>query len=145
MPSKKAKMIRCLWTTKPHPCREGQLERFTNLTDEEKPAPPSVVKPEGKPAKKPVRKNFFLRPRSDGVPDILDEVQEHGGIRAPGPNAGGEYDGYNEAMTGAAALLRRSQGSGLHIDDMVAQVQKNFPRIQSADDLKDPPKPHLIS
>ena len=100
--------------------------------EKSQPTPPPSLS--SKPAQAPVRKNFFIRPRSDGVPDILDEVQEHGGIRAPGKTAGGEYDGYKEAMTGAAALLRRSNG-GLAVDDMVAQVQKNFPRIKTPDDL----------
>jgi hypothetical protein len=84
-----------------------------------------------------VRKTFYIRPRSDGVHDILDEVQTQGGLKSPATNdVGGEYDGYKEAMTGPAALLRRRNG-GLRPDDMVEAVQANFPRIKSADDLYD--------
>ena len=82
-----------------------------------------------------VRKTFYIRPRSDGIHDILDEVQTQGGLKSPATNdVGGEYDGYKEAMTGPAALLRR-RNDGLRPDDMVEAVQANFPRIKSADDL----------
>ena len=83
------------------------------------------------------RRGVFLVPaRSDGVHDILDEVQIHGGLAVPDEAAGGEYDSYQETLRGTAALLRRRSG-GLTPDKMVENVQEQFPRIKSPDDLYD--------
>jgi hypothetical protein len=98
-------------------------------------APVQPVSSEVAPEQPKVRKSFYIRPRSDGIHDILDEIQLQGGLKSPATtDVGGEYDGYKEAMTGPAALLRRRNG-GLRPDDMVEAVKDNFPRIQSADDL----------
>lgn len=57
--------------------------------------------------------------RADGVPDILNAIQDAaGGIRPPSKvsGAGGEYDGWDEIMSkGAARLLR---GGGPDIDEL---------------------------
>ncbi len=68
-----------------------------------------------------VRKSFFLRPRADGVPDILDAIQFLGGIRSPTASkfAGqGDYDGFREAFTGPARVLIRRSG-GMRPDELV--------------------------
>lgn len=65
-----------------------------------------------------IRKSFYLRPRRDGVPDILDAIQELGGIAAPSQSrhaSKGDYDGFREAFSGLARLLIRSSG-GLQPD-----------------------------
>jgi hypothetical protein len=112
----------------------SQKEWVTFAREGLKPTPSAVVG-KGETTGKVARKNFFIRPRSYGIHDILDEVQEHGGIRSPEKgDVGGEYDGHKEAMVGTAALLRRS-GRGLRPDIMVQAVQKNFPHIKNADDL----------
>lgn len=83
--------------------------------------------------------SIFIRPRSDGVPDILDAVQELGGLRPPGENAGGEYDGFRETMKGTARLLVNT--SAKHTPDTIIHELHdlgegtNFKRIQSPDDL----------
>lgn len=112
----------------------GQTADGRFFTEQRPKQPIPAAKPVGA-VKVPVRKNFFIRPRSDGIHDIIDEVQIHGGIRSPSKGeTGGEYDGHAEAMKGTAALLRRAN-SGLRPDDMINSVQKAFPRIQTADDL----------
>lgn len=86
------------------------------------------------------KKTFFLRPRSDGVPDILDGIQELGGIRPPGPDAGGEYDGYREAMTGPARVLiskTAAHGPDTIIDELKAIDTPGANRIETPDDLWD--------
>ena len=95
---------------------------------------PSEAKPANS-AKPTARKGFWIRPRSDGIHDILDEIQQQGGIRSPeATDNGGEYDGFKESMKGQAGLLRR-RGSGLRPDVLVERVKEAFPRIQTPDDL----------
>jgi hypothetical protein len=97
------------------------------LENPQKPRPPSGGK-----------NPFWLRSRSDGVPDILDSIQELGGIRPPGPNAGGEYDGFREAMTGPARMLIR-KGAAHAPDTIIGELQAigapGANRIQTTDDL----------
>jgi vacuolar-type H+-ATPase subunit E/Vma4 len=83
-----------------------------------------------------VKSAFYVRPRSDGVPDILDDIQELGGIKPPGPGAGGEYDGYSEAMVGPAKMLRKNTGQP--VDRLIGDLQeRGYHRIQNADDVWD--------
>ena len=100
------------------------------------PAVPEAGQPTAPVQPKPaLRKGFRIQPRSDGIADVLDAIQEEGGIRSPGPeDTGGEYDGHKEVMVGTAALLRR-RGSGLTPDKMIKAIQAEFPRIQTPKDL----------
>ena len=90
-----------------------------------------LPRPHGKPS-------FYIRPRSDGVPDILDAIQELGGIRAPGKRAGGEYDGYREAMQGMARMLVTRKSTASSIDQIIPQLQDmGFPRMETPDHVWD--------
>lgn len=83
---------------------------------------------------------FFLRARSDGVPDILDSIQELGGIKPPGEYSGGEYDGYREAMVGPARTLINKgakHGPDTIIDELKAIDAPGAQRLETADDLWD--------
>ena len=94
---------------------------------------------ESLPPPAPPGRRFALAPRKDGVPDILDAIQELGGIRPPGESVGGEYDGYKEAMVGPARLLR-NQNARHTPDTIIHELQDlgdgtNFKRIQTPDHL----------
>lgn len=89
------------------------------------------------PKKKP--SPFWIRPRSDGVPDILDDIQELGGLRKPSStDTGGEYDGFKEAMTGTARLLAKKNAT--HTPDTLLEELHGMGRhtgIETADQLYD--------
>lgn len=70
-------------------------------------------------------KRLYLHPRFDGVPDILDTIQDLGGIASPKESKfadKGDFDGFSEAMTGPARLLIRRGGSGLMPDLLVSAL-----------------------
>jgi hypothetical protein len=92
------------------------------------------AQPSGEKTPSP-RKLFYLRERSDGVPDILDDIQDLGGIKPPGESAGGEYDGYKEAMRGPAKLLAKN--AALHGPDTLIEElhSRGYQRINTPDDL----------
>ena len=97
---------------------------------EERPA--EALKP---PTNKGRKSGFFIRPRSDGIWDILDEISMQKGLRAKeGKDVGGEYDGYDSAIKGIARWVVR-KGSGLRPDVMVQNIQERFPQIKNVDDL----------
>lgn len=96
------------------------------------------------PAPRP-KPSFYLRARQDGVPDVLDAIQEIGGIAAPSQSAyagKGDYDGFREAFTGPARLLVRSRG-GLRPDALVEALTNpksgigQVFRLESTSDLYD--------
>lgn len=89
---------------------------------------------EGKVAGGVAKPGFYLRPRRDGVPDILDAIQELGGLRTPGAGAGGEYDGYADAVQGAAKVLRRSAG-GQRPDTLMQELENYGYKFESTDDF----------
>ena len=74
--------------------------------------------------------------RPDGVPDILDAIQEEGGIRPPGAHAGPEYDGYSEAMQGPARLLR-NQSSPHYVDGMMQALEARGFHFETPDHFWD--------
>jgi hypothetical protein len=87
-----------------------------------------------KPGRRPA-----VEPREDGVFDVLDAIQELGGIAAPSQSkfAGeGDYDGYDEAFAyGAARLLRRTAG-GLRPDELRDALANNYGfKLESVSDL----------
>ncbi len=87
---------------------------------------------------------MFLRPRH-GVPDILDAIQDLGGIASPSQSRHadkGDFDGFAEALTGPARLLIRRRG-GLMPDQLVNALTsqdistgQTF-RLESTSDLYD--------
>lgn len=91
------------------------------------------------------RGRFFLRARSDGVPDILDAIQDLGGIKSPAvarDAAKGDYDGFREAFRGEARLLIRRKG-GMAPDELVEHLTNEASgigqifRLESTSDLYD--------
>lgn len=89
------------------------------------PAPSAPTKPPAAGG----RRRATLGPRSDGQPDILDAIQQVGGIKAPGTQKGSaEYEGYAAAFNqGPAAVLR----GGIHRPDLLlgelrSQLGYNF-------------------
>jgi hypothetical protein len=133
-------------TTEPGAAAEtitGQNERVgseatAETTSAAEPMPAEGESPQRpRPASKP-KSGFFLRPRADGVPDILDSIQELGGIRPPGEYSGGEYDGFREAMVGPArVLIRRTakHAPDTLIDELKAIGAPGAERLHTADDL----------
>ena len=57
------------------------------------------------PPRKGGKRVIYIHPRDDGVRDILEAIQEFGGIRLPKEGSKGEYDGWEEARIGVARLL----------------------------------------
>jgi hypothetical protein len=97
--------LRQLFSTRPTGGRRPVRQRHPHSITTK---PPATFSP---PPKR--RSPFFLRTRRDGVPDILDAIQELGGIAAPSQSrfAGkGDFDGFREAFTGPARVLIRSKG-----------------------------------
>lgn len=82
------------------------------------------------------RRKATLGPRPDGIPDLLDAIQQLGGIRAPGSQAGtAEYDGYAAAFNqGPAAVLR----GGTNRPDLLLQALEEYGyRFESPDQMYD--------
>ena len=96
-----------------------------------------IARQRGREAANLPKPTLWIRPRSDGIRDILDAIQELGGIKPPGPNAGGEYDGYKEAMVGPARLLAKS--TGMEVDTLIKELQYTgeWKRIQTPDHVWD--------
>lgn len=105
----------------------GQLPDFA-------PEPPK--EPESPPAK-PGRR-LFIRKRPDRQTDILDDIQELGGLRPPDKSdKGGEYDAWKEAMQGTARLLI-NRSAKHRPDTIIPELQSlasGHQRIHNADDL----------
>lgn len=81
-------------------------------------------------------KRPHLGARPDGVPDVLDAINEEGGLRPPNESAGGEYDGWNEAMNSGPARMLRNTASRHGPDTMVQALQhRGFENINTPDDL----------
>lgn len=92
------------------------------------PVPETVAKPA--PRSRPK-----LGPRADGVGDVLDDIADLGGIKAPGSQKGtAEYDGYAAAFNegGPASALR---GGSNRPDLLLQQLQAKGYRYESIDDM----------
>jgi len=88
------------------------------------------------------RSPFVVRPRPDGIPDILDAIQELGGVSPPDAAV---YGNWKDAFTGPARMLLRKGGRSIDklVDDLSgkharageqAQQAQTF-RVQSPDDI----------
>ena len=104
------------------------------------PAPVEAVAAKSSGRAKP---SFWYRERSDGVPDIIDDIQTLGGIRTPGDIAGEEYDAYPDTRRVAPLLFRKN---AVHRPDTMIQELRSlggvgnfegssWKRIETADDL----------
>lgn len=49
---------------------------------------------------------------ADGEPDLLNFIQDHGGVPGPARDSGGEYDNFRETFTGIAQFLVNRFGRG---------------------------------
>lgn len=81
------------------------------------------------------RRRATLGPRSDGQPDILDAIQQLGGIKAPGTEKEtAEYEGYAAAFNqGPAAVLR---GGSLRPDILIGELSNVLGyQFENADQL----------
>lgn len=88
-------------------------------------------------AARPARR---VEPRADGIYDVLDAIQDLGGIAAPRQSqyaSAGDYDGYSESFgQGAARLLRRVTG-GLKPDDLRDNLGSMGFRFESTSEMYD--------
>lgn len=112
-------------------------------TQPQTPAPPALSTP-AKPVTPPVKRKspFVVRPRPDGVPDILDAIQEAGGM-APLDSA--VYGNWRDAFTGPARMLIRKGGraadklvddlSGRHAREGEQAQQAQTFRVEKVDDI----------
>jgi len=87
-----------------------------------------------KAAKKPNRSPFKVKPRSDGVPDILDAIQELGGIKPKSGSTGGEYDG-SGVMKGTARMLWNRLGRAPDVLLSNLKSTGEWSRLETVDDL----------
>jgi len=80
-------------------------------------------------------RGFGIAPLPDGSPDLLNAIDDAGGIRGPREGeTGGEYDGYAETFgAGLPRLLRNSNGQA--VDKLVAELNEQGYRFQSSDDF----------
>ena len=97
--------------------------------------PPAILRAHGIATKGKAFLNLAKFPEpKDGVPDLLNAIAELGGAPGPGRNAGGEYNGYNEAFSrGAARLLRRKASGG--IDTLLGELSETGYHFNSVDEL----------
>lgn len=101
---------------------------------------PRKVGPEG------VRKTLFIRPRSDGVYDIIDAIHDLGGAKPPSLSKfadKGEYDSWKETFnTGEARLLRNTK-TGRPPDELLDQLRDpenglgQIFKVESTMDIRD--------
>lgn len=49
---------------------------------------------------------------ADGNPDLINAIQDAGGVPAPSRQSGGEYDGFRDAFQGVARFLVNTNGRG---------------------------------
>ena len=101
---------------------------------------PELMGPKPAEAGTPNRNFQQVPAREDGVFDVLDAIQELGGIAAPSQSKfaeKGEYDGYGETFNnGLARYLRRSEG-GLKPDELRDSLANYGFKFESTSDLYD--------
>jgi len=98
---------------------EAQASEVTEQSGEQ-PIPETIVKTKRK------GRSFRLGSREDGVTDLLDQIQDNGGIAGPSTvkDPGGEYDGFKETFgAGPARVLVRKGGS--KVDQLIADLNES--------------------
>lgn len=97
----------------------------------ESPAVVPVVLP--LPTAKPKRKWGRFGSRSDGVVDIIDAIQDTGGVPRPGPRRGGEFDGFEEVFGGRLkSLVSKSVGGWDTYMQALVGVYPQFASLENA-------------
>ena len=76
----------------------------------------------------PKGKSFKMGPRADGIPDIIDAIQDLGGVPAREGRTGGEWDGHDETFKGSLRVLLRKQSAG--IDQWLAELGDVYPEYR---------------
>lgn len=133
-------------STPPETLASAVAERSGAETEVDKPTDVNAPDYEAKLAawkatQKPEPKGRSLRiaARPDGVVDVLDALQELGGMPAPPKGAtGGEWNGFKDAFgAGLARLLVRRKGydATAAMADVLAQLDEHGLHYESADDL----------
>lgn len=91
-------------------------------------SPAAVVKA------KPKGKSLGVGTLPNGESDLLNAIEELGGIAPAGPQAGGEYDGYAEVFNrGKARLLRRKGASS--VDQLMGELAEYGHTFGSPDEF----------
>jgi len=94
---------------------------------------PTQVEPEPQATK--TKASFKIPPRADGEWDVIDYVNELGGIRPPIDRSGGEYDGYAETMGQGVLRMLRNKG-GRPVDTLIGELNDSFgTKFESPDEL----------
>lgn len=92
-------------------------------------ADPVAVAPE----RKPKGRGFALSPLPDGSPDLLNAIEDLGGIRGPRDGArGGEYDGFGEVFNSGIPRLLRNRG-GQAVDQLIGELAEQGYRFDTPD------------
>ena len=78
-------------------------------------------------------KRLQFKPRPDGQVDIIDAIQDLGGVPKPGPERGGQFDGWEDAFRGPARVLvgKRQGGWDGFMQDLVATYPQ-FANLEGA-------------
>lgn len=113
----------------------AELETQPKTGDASNSTPTQMLSTVGRAVGRP--RNFKIQPRSDGQPDLLDDIASLGGIRTPGPHAGGEYDGYREAMQGPARMLATTRSSASRIDVLMQALNDMGYNFETPDQVWD--------
>jgi hypothetical protein len=105
--------------------------RIQPVPAEEMPAPATA-----KPKERLSRGSFAVPRRRDGIRDVLDAIQDLGGVRPPSTSnyKGGEYDGFREAFHGLARFLV-SKDAAHRPDTLLGELATEDFRFETADDL----------
>lgn len=76
-------------------------------------------------------KRFGFGPRPDGTTDIIDAIQQLGGVpRKPPGGTGGEWDGHSDAFKGSARILVRTKSARTTgIDQFLGDLVATYPEF----------------
>lgn len=76
-------------------------------------------------------KRFGFGPRPDGTIDIIDAIQQLGGVpRKPAGETGGEWDGHTETFKGSARILVRPKSARTTgIDQFLGDLVASYPEF----------------
>lgn len=87
------------------------------------------------PERKPAGRSFRLSPLPDGTADLLNVIEELGGVRGPrAGQKGGEYDGFSETFNAGLPRLLRNR-SGQAVDQLMVELDGLGYRFQTPDDF----------
>lgn len=112
------------------PMRKSNPAQFKKLWQRTTKQNQKLAKLEAQAERNPaqLRKRLGFGPRPDGVVDIIDAIQELGGVpRPPQDDRGGEFDGWEEVFRGPARLLvSKSTGKW---DQFIEDLTATYPQF----------------